>query len=45
VSLWNLDGGEVKIEDFKLVAGPEIYSGMEPVETVTSPGWTKRGAS
>lgn len=46
VSLWNLDGKEVKVEEFKLVTGPEIYSGMQPVETVISPAWTERkGAS
>lgn len=42
ISLWNLENGPVKVEDLKLVAGPEIYSGLRDVELVHSPKWTKR---
>jgi Beta-galactosidase jelly roll domain/Beta-galactosidase, domain 3 len=45
ISLWNLEDRPVKVEDLKLVAGPEIYTGLRDIELVHSPKWTKRGGA
>jgi Beta-galactosidase jelly roll domain/Beta-galactosidase, domain 3 len=42
INLWNLDNTAAAVEDLRLVAGPEIYSGMQEVAVVDSPKWTKR---
>jgi hypothetical protein len=42
VSLWALESGGAKVEDFKLVAGPIIQSGYGMVELSPMPGWAER---
>jgi hypothetical protein len=42
ITVWNLEDGEVKVDEVKLVAGIPIYTGMREVGVVDSPKWTKR---
>jgi beta-galactosidase GanA len=42
ITVWNLEDGEVKVDEVKLVAGTPIYSGMRAVGVVDSPPWSKR---
>jgi hypothetical protein len=45
VSLWALDAGGAKVEEFELMNGPMVYSGMEEVKPVNGPKWVKREGS